>query len=112
MEGMGIFIWPDKKKYIGQYKNDKKCGYGIFIWPDNRKYEGEWKNGKQHGYGFFYSKGARKFGEWVNGKKERWLSDEDSNANRVMNDVDKFIKSNFVNNPSILSTIKNEESEK
>ena len=112
MDGMGVFIWPDKKKYIGQYKNDKKSGLGIFIWPDNKKYEGEWKNGKQHGFGIFYSKGTKKFGEWVNGKKERWLQDDDENYIRVTKEIEKYVKNNFVNNPSVFSTIKNEESEK
>jgi hypothetical protein len=30
MEGHAIFEWPDGRKYIGQYVNDKKEGNGIF----------------------------------------------------------------------------------
>jgi len=32
MDGEGVFIWPDLRKYTGQYKDDKKHGYGIFEW--------------------------------------------------------------------------------
>ena len=46
MEGSGVFIWPDGRKYDGEYIDDKKEGNGIFFWPDGRKYEGGWKNGK------------------------------------------------------------------
>ena len=46
MNGTGIFLWPDGKRYEGQYVNDKKEGLGIFSWPDGRKYDGGWKNGK------------------------------------------------------------------
>ena len=46
MNGFGIFIWPDGKKYEGGFVNDKKEGKGIHHWPDGRRYEGEWKEGK------------------------------------------------------------------
>ncbi len=32
MDGEGVFVWPDQRKYIGQYKDDKKHGYGTFEW--------------------------------------------------------------------------------
>lgn len=46
MEGNGVFTWPDGRKYVGDYADDKKEGHGVFFWPDGRKYEGGWKNGK------------------------------------------------------------------
>ena len=46
MEGHGVFVWPDGRKYEGDYMEDKKEGRGTFYWPDGRKYEGDWKNGK------------------------------------------------------------------
>lgn len=46
MEGTGEFEWPDGRKYIGEYIDDKKHGQGTFVWPDGRKYEGAWKYGK------------------------------------------------------------------
>ena len=53
MEGRGYFIWPDGRRYDGEYLEDKKYGVGTFYWPDGRKYIGHWKNGKQHGDGTF-----------------------------------------------------------
>lgn len=46
MEGKGLMIWPDGRKYDGEYKEDKKNGYGTFIWKDGREFKGYWKNGK------------------------------------------------------------------
>lgn len=40
MNGYGVFTWPDGKKYIGHYVNDKKEGYGEFYWPDQKIYKG------------------------------------------------------------------------
>ena len=46
MHGFGEFVWPDGKKYIGNYVEDKKEGYGEFSWQDGKVYKGMWKNGK------------------------------------------------------------------
>lgn len=57
-------IWPDGRKYTGQYLNDKKHGFGTFEWrnaaykykiADGRKYKGEWLAGKQHGMGEYFN---------------------------------------------------------
>ena len=49
MNGYGIFIWPDKKRYYGHYVDNLKEGFGKFIWDDGHSYEGFWKEGKQDG---------------------------------------------------------------
>lgn len=46
MHGNGQYYWPDGRKYIGQYQNDKKHGRGIYTWKDGKEYDGEWLNGK------------------------------------------------------------------
>ena len=46
MHGKGAFTWPDGRRYIGEYANDKKEGFGEFIWQDGRGYRGEWLNGR------------------------------------------------------------------
>ncbi len=53
MEGQGVFTWPDGRKYIGNYIDDKKEGHGVFYWPDGRKYDGMWLDGKQDGIGTY-----------------------------------------------------------
>lgn len=47
MNGKGTFIWPDKRRFEGNYKNGKKHGKGVFYWPDGNKCEGEWEEGAQ-----------------------------------------------------------------
>lgn len=48
----------------------------MFRWPDGRGYEGQWKDGKQHGRGVSISSaGERKEGEWVEGKRDRWIEE-------------------------------------
>lgn len=37
--------------YMGEWKNDKRCGFGICERTDGLKYEGEWFNNKKFGYG-------------------------------------------------------------
>jgi hypothetical protein len=41
-------------------------------------YEGHWKDGKQNGYGRYCSQNAEeKFGFWINGKRNRWLNEDE-----------------------------------
>jgi hypothetical protein len=58
------------------YHDDKKEGRGVFTWPDKRKYDGQWKNGKQHGIGVYHSsRGDVKKGKWSDGKRLDWITD-------------------------------------
>lgn len=42
----------------------------------SRRFEGYWSQGKQNGMGYFYkADGTRKHGEWVNGKRIRWVDE-------------------------------------
>ena len=70
MEGEGVFIWPDGRKYIGKFENDKRDGYGEYKFKDGRMYKGNWKNGFQHGEGQFYNPKNNLWikGIWINGK--------------------------------------------
>ena len=47
-------IYPDGRKYEGEWKDDKQHGYGVFSWADGRKYEGQYVNDKKEGHGIFY----------------------------------------------------------
>ena len=42
MNGKGETIWPDGKRYLGGYLEDRKHGYGVFTWENGKRYEGEW----------------------------------------------------------------------
>ncbi len=75
MHGKGVYEWPNGKRYVGEYKNDKKEGTGTYTWPDGREYSGPWKDGKQHGTGKFKSKsGVVKTGVWDCGKRVKWIN--------------------------------------
>ena len=45
MDGIGVYEWPDGRKYMGQYSLNVKSGYGIYIYKDNRVYIGNFENG-------------------------------------------------------------------
>ena len=78
MIGYGIFIWPDKKKYYGNYINNLKEGFGCFYWNDGHKYEGFWKEGKQHGYGIMSRNKGNKYGYWIDGKLQSKINDDET----------------------------------
>jgi hypothetical protein len=74
MHGFGIFIWPDNRKYIGDFQKDKRHGFGIFIWPDAKVYYGYWSNSKQQGKGIIINSASqKKLGEFKDGNRERWV---------------------------------------
>lgn len=38
MNGLGVYEWPDGKKYEGAYENDMKHGFGKFTFSDGKIY--------------------------------------------------------------------------
>merc|ERR1719222_419946 len=52
---------------MGEWKNDKRCGFGISERSDGLKYEGEWFNNRKYGYGVTTIKdGSREEGKYRN----------------------------------------------
>lgn len=49
MHGKGTFIWPEGKKYIGNYINNVRNGYGEYYYADGKIYKGIWKDGLMNG---------------------------------------------------------------
>jgi hypothetical protein len=95
MEGLGIYIWNDGRRYEGQYKDDKKHGFGVYTWADGRAYEGYWFKGKQHGIGtYLVAKDNKvKFGLWEDGKRIEWFNEEDViSINKGALDYTNFFK--------------------
>ena len=66
-EGLGILIYPNGEKYIGEWKNGKRNGFGTQTYRFGGKYEGEWKDGDKWN-GINYEKDGNIFGKIVNGK--------------------------------------------
>merc|ERR1719278_2366396 len=53
--------------YMGEWKNDKRCGFGISERSDGLKYEGEWYNNRKYGYGVTtFKDGSREEGKYKN----------------------------------------------
>merc|ERR1719429_1072097 len=52
---------------MGEWKNDKRCGFGISERSDGLKYEGEWFNNRKYGYGVTtFKDGSREEGKYKN----------------------------------------------
>ena len=63
--------------YIGEFIMDKKNGRGIYHWSDGRVFNGIWKEGLQDGKGTYYdANGNPRRGIWNNGKRIKWLDEE------------------------------------
>lgn len=48
--GYGVFIYPNKNKYIGEFKNGLKNGFGIEVDPKGTYVYGNWKDNREDGY--------------------------------------------------------------
>ena len=50
-------VYPDGRRYEGEFLNNQRNGYGVMVYQDDAKYqegsryEGEWLNDMRHGYG-------------------------------------------------------------
>ena len=51
---------------MGEWKNDKRCGFGISERSDGLKYEGEWYNNRKYGYGVTTFRSNREEGKYKN----------------------------------------------
>jgi len=75
-EGEGVFEYPDKGKYQGNWRHDKRHGDGVYWYPNGDIYSGEWRFGTKHGRGTFIhaESNARLVGTYVDGKfvKGKW----------------------------------------
>ena len=70
IEGKGKMIWKDGGIYEGEWSNNLKEGKGIEISPNGEKYEGNFKNSKCDGKGvFYYKNGDRYEGDFKNDNK-------------------------------------------
>ena len=64
---IGIIVYENGEKYIGEKKNNIKQGYGKFFYSDGSIYEGEWKDDVKEGFGTYYYVGGSLYeGEWKN----------------------------------------------
>jgi hypothetical protein len=50
-EGLGVFCWPEGRRYEGNFSQDRRNGFGIMMWPNGRWYAGFWREGAKDGEG-------------------------------------------------------------
>ena len=80
MHGLGIFTWPDGRKYEGQYINGKKEGHGVLTRADGCQFIGQFKNDKMHEEETYRTEeGEIKKGEWIDYKDYKVFVEYDRN---------------------------------
>ena len=68
--GLGVYVWPSGKKFVGRWSDGVKNGHGLYTWPSGKKYDGEYKNGLKHGYGRMqWPDGASYNGGWKENRR-------------------------------------------
>ena len=73
VNGNGIYVWADGRKYEGSWADDKVDGNGAYFFPDGRKFVGQFQAGKINGQGVFESPNGHKYdGEYQDNKRHGW----------------------------------------
>jgi len=91
-------LWPDNRRYEGEFINGKMEGKGVMTWPNGNRYNGMWKNDMQHGPGMFFSakSGKETPEEWRDGKRWTWTKAGDNGHSPLKNKkIDKDIPAIF-----------------
>lgn len=70
---IGTYTFFDGRRYIGEFRDDKRNGQGTYTWRSGWKFVGEWKDGKPNGQGTVtWPDGTRYIGEFpISRGKER-----------------------------------------
>jgi len=48
-------VWPDNRKYVGEFQANEIEGSGLLEWPDGGWYEGQFARGLRHGNGEYHA---------------------------------------------------------
>jgi hypothetical protein len=74
-EGRGTMFFDNEDRYDGFWKDDVPHGEGRMIYNNGDVYEGMWYMGKRCGYGVLTKRNKDHFeGHWVNDKRVRTLT--------------------------------------
>jgi len=73
LQGHACMSWPNGQNYVGQYFDNLKHGAGVFTWSDGRRYSGQWQHGRRHGCGVYTNaKGETHGGVWHEDRPLHW----------------------------------------
>lgn len=70
LNGTGVYVFENKSRYEGEWKNGNQNGKGKYIYSAGDIYDGNWLEGKKHGFGKYtfldgsYYEGSYKNGVW------------------------------------------------
>ena len=53
VNGEGVYVFEDKDRYEGFFKNSKFHGQGLMLWNDASGYKGKFLDGNINGYGLY-----------------------------------------------------------
>ena len=66
----GTYAWRDGRKYVGEYKDNKRHGQGTYTYANGDKYVGNFIDDKEHGQGTLTTnRGDKYVGNFIDGKK-------------------------------------------
>jgi hypothetical protein len=66
----GTLTFPDREKYVGEWRDGKRNGQGTNIYASGEKYVGEWRDDKRSGQGTnIYASGETYVGEYKDSEK-------------------------------------------
>ena len=49
--GLGILMWADGSRYLGEWLSDKRSGHGVQLFSDGSSYTGQFLASRRHGHG-------------------------------------------------------------
>ncbi|WP_461112550.1 M48 family metalloprotease [Spirosoma jeollabukense] len=80
-DGTGVFIYPTRERYVGEFEEGDKHGEGMEYYADGRlKYKGNFRDNMRSDYGVYYYQNGDKYAGWFqknlpNGKGTYYFAD-------------------------------------
>ena len=65
----GTYAWRDGRKYVGEYKDNKRHGQGTYTYANGDKYVGNFIDDKEHGQGTYTHGGDKYVGNFIDDKE-------------------------------------------
>lgn len=82
-DGTGVFVYPTRERYAGEFEEGDKHGEGIEYYADGKvKYKGSFRDNLRSDYGVYYYRNGDKYAGWFkgnvpNGKGTYYFADGD-----------------------------------
>jgi hypothetical protein len=68
----------------------------MLLFPDGSKYRGNWENGNLQGRcTYIDSNGEEREGEWVEGKRIKWVKEDNQKSEQIYNNLSRLFVDNY-----------------